>query len=96
MRFFDLVLKFHTDAAKGSDLSHQQAAETDPRLTTQRILTLKELCELAALQIRSKGVGNTGTKASSEVERCVSARRRWVYFAPPRPFTSWPLRWQAR
>ncbi|CAK9034845.1 Hypothetical protein SCF082_LOCUS21027 [Durusdinium trenchii] len=50
MKFFDLVLNFHGDS-------------TDPRLTTQRILTLKELCEAAGLQIRSKGVGNTGTKA---------------------------------
>eukprot|EP00434_Breviolum_minutum_P031430 symbB.v1.2.027799.t1/scaffold2881.1/size68116/4 len=50
MRFFDMVLKFHPES-------------TDPRLTTQRILTLKELCEASAIQIRSKGVGNTGTKA---------------------------------
>jgi len=50
MRFFDMVLKFHADS-------------TEARLTTQRILTLKELCEAAAFQIRSKGVGNTGTKA---------------------------------
>ncbi|CAJ1345836.1 unnamed protein product, partial [Effrenium voratum] len=50
MRFFDLILKFWPDSA-------------DPRLTTQRILTLKELCEASAIQIRTKGVGNAGTKA---------------------------------
>jgi len=50
MRFFDMILKFHADS-------------TEARLTTQRILTLKELCEAAAFQIRSRGVGNTGTKA---------------------------------
>lgn len=50
MRFFDMVMKFQPDTA-------------DQRLTHQRILTLRELCEAAARDIRKQGVGATGTKA---------------------------------
>ncbi|CAE7870864.1 unnamed protein product [Symbiodinium microadriaticum] len=50
MRFFDMVMKFQPETA-------------DQRLTHQRILTLRELCEAAARDIRKQGVGATGTKA---------------------------------
>jgi len=49
MNFFELVMKFMGDQA-------------DQRVQVQRLLVLKELCELAFTELRTKGVGTLGTK----------------------------------